>query len=376
MRLFVVSACLLLLISFSETVANAQQLQVKDIALKMNFQDTTFGHYKRGRASVAADFNLDGYVDFYIGNPGDESFVLESVPAGGNGTRRFALHTLPLDGRLTWGAVSFDYDNDGDYDLFIAVGGSEGIGFDVLFRNEWLETGVLQFTDVSESAGIRGLVPDGETDPIMSASANAVTADYDLDGDTDLFVNGNKKTIPGYGQYEGRNTLWRNNGDGTFTDVTVGAGLGDYLHATRHSTFFDFDNDGDPDLYENNFFGCNILWRNNGDGTFTDVTLEMSGPGEDLTDPTSSFATASADFNNDGWEDLIVFMRGRGRPEGRRITGICDCSGCGDEFPFENVDCDGYDQYPMGHALFMNQQGTGFVNVADIAGINDDYVET
>lgn len=164
-------------------------VSVQDIALGTKFQDLFGGFHKRGRANVAADFNLDGNLDFYIGNPGDMSFVLKFRQ---NGNRfGYQISQKLLDGDLGWGAVSFDYDNDGDYDLFIPTGANEGTGFDFLFRNLFMETGRLRFIDVTDQAGISGPVPPGATDPIPVASANAVISDYDQDGDNDIFVNVN-----------------------------------------------------------------------------------------------------------------------------------------------------------------------------------------
>ncbi|MDH4069533.1 MAG: FG-GAP-like repeat-containing protein [Ignavibacteria bacterium] len=351
------------------------------MALLTQFQDTAFGHFKRGRATIASDFDLDGYVDFYMGNPGDESYILRSVPVV-NGGRSFELTQVLVTDQLTWGGVSFDYDNDGDYDLFIACGGNEGIGFDYLFRNDWILegqlTGQLLFTDVTAEAGVAGIVPEGESQAIKTASGNAVVADYDLDGDIDIFVNGNFKLLPGHPELQGRNTVWRNNSDGTFTDVTMSTGLGEYDGSTRHSTWFDFDNDGYPDLYENVFGGCNVLWRNNGDGTFADVTAAMSAPGHDLSEPQRAFSSVAADFNNDGWEDLLVFMRaqGDGAPRGGSpsapTSGDCGCNECIIP-PTERVECDNIG-YPEGHLLFINRGGLQFENVSFLAGINEDFV--
>lgn len=364
-----------------ETSFAQSGIQVRDIGVMTGFQDTTFGHHKRGRANIAADFDLDGYLDFYLGNPGDESYVLRSRPAGG-GSRKFELVQVLIDSaQLTWGGVAFDYDNDGDPDLFLACGGNEGVGFDYLWRNNWITdnqvTGDLSFTDVTAEAGIAGIIPEGERRAIKTSSGNAVAADYDDDGDLDLFVNGNTKTLVGHPELEGRNTLWKNNGDGTFTDVTEGSGLAAFRGSTRHSTWFDFDNDLDMDLYENVFRGCNVLWRNDGTGSFTDVTAEMSGPSEDLSDPFDAFASVAADFNNDGWEDLMVFMRGGGDGASRKfVTGDCGCNDC--PFPINSemlTACDGVEGYPPGHALFMNQNGEKFKNVAGTAGFNDGFLE-
>ncbi len=326
----------------------ADAVQVLDLGLKSGFQDRFFGHFKRGRATIAADFDLDGRIDFYMGNPGDESFVLRNVTISGE--PRFEPVQTLLRGELAWGAVAFDYDNDGDYDIFVTGGGNEGKGFNHLFRNQWMETGRLRFTDVTDLAGVAGAIPRGETRPVEDAHRNAVVVDFDRNGYGDLFVN----VAPWEGvpaDLKGRNILWRNNGDGTFTDVTNEVGLGVTRRPTQHSTFFDFDNDGDFDLYENNIKEANVLWRNrlveDGATTFEDVTTQFSPPGEDLAYPRASFGSAAADLNNDGWEDLLVTMRGS--------------------------DPEPSSPYPAGHALFLNLGGTGFVNVAQAAGLNADF---
>jgi hypothetical protein len=338
--------------------APSATLQVTDIGLKTQFQDHFFGHFKRGRATVAADFDLDGRTDFYIGNPGDESMVLRNV-TGFGGRPKFKGVQVLLTNELAWGAVAFDYDNDGDYDIFVTVGGNEGVGFNHLFKNLWLESGgtKLSFEDVTDVGGVSGPVPPGESQPIAVANANALVADYDRDGWDDIFVNvgivGNSPP-----EIKGRNILWHNNGNGTFSDVTDQVGL-TTMRNTRISTFFDMDNDGDVDLYENNWQGDNVLWRNrlveDGVATFEDVTTSFSPAGENLACPTDSFDSVAADFDNDGWEDLLVFMRlgSHSWPEKVR-TAVCP--------------------YAEGHVLFHNLGGTGFQNVAASAQINNPWI--
>src|SRR5439155_5309009 len=147
-------------------------LSVHDIGLKTGFQSHFYGHFERGRALVAADFDPDGRVDFYLGSPGDDSFVMRNV-AGPGGTVQFEVVQTLLVDELAHSAVAFDYDNDGDPDLFISVGGNEGIGFDRLFRNMWMESGQtdLSFQDVTDASGVAGPVPAGGADPIPGASA-------------------------------------------------------------------------------------------------------------------------------------------------------------------------------------------------------------
>jgi hypothetical protein len=356
-RVSAVGAGLLALLITAPAVGQ-QAWQVRDTALPTRFQDSFAGHFKRGRALIAADFDLDGRIDFYSGNPGDESFVMRNVTGPGGGPR-FEVVQVLLRGPLAWGGAAADYDNDGDYDIFISVGANEGIGPDYLFRNLWMESGQteLRFEDVTSEAGIAGPVPPGETGPIPVASANAVWGDYNRDGDVDLFVSVNI-VANSPAEIRGRNILWDNNGDGTFTDVTDAVGLGTSFAETRNSTFVDIDNDGDLDLFESNYSGPNVLWRNRhaetGDATFEDVTLEFSNvPVDDLQYPLGAFASAAADFNNDGWQDIIVFMRDP-------LNGV-------------NPNPEPGSPYPRGHALFLNQGGAGFTNVAGQAGLNNPF---
>jgi hypothetical protein len=324
---------------------------VVDIGVESGFQDTSFGHYNRGRACVAADFDLDGWIDFYFGNVGDPSFVVRNTGPDKDGIVHFELVQTLLVDEVAWGAVALDYDDDDDYDIFITGGGNEAAVTDprfcYLFRNLLSETGELQFEDVTEQAGVSGAVPAGETDPAPSGHANAVCGDYDQDGDVDILVSRRLDPIP--------NILWRNNGNGTFTDVTEEAGLV-VAARSQNSTFVDVDNDGDLDLYENNVtlggFGepFSILWSNRlqetGTPFFVDVTSQLSAPGHDIGQPIESFVSAAADFNNDGRQDLVAFKWGLAELD-----------------PL----------YP-GHALFLNDSSAGFANVANSAGLNDPFI--
>jgi len=347
------------LVSRAFASMKSRSVEVIDIAPETGFQEAWLGHFTRTRALVAADFDLDGRVDFYAGNPGDESYIIRNT-AGPDGKIRFELVQTFLEGELAWGASAADYDNDGDYDLFVAMGGNEGTGYNHLFKNMWMESGQtkLYFVDVTDTAGINKPVLAGFEAPPPVTNANGVWGDYDRDGDVDLFVSVNLTVLDLKNNRAGippmllRNVLWRNNGDGTFTDVTDAVGLGASLRPTQHSTFLDIDNDGDLDLFENNFGDRNVLWRNTlvetGKASFVDVTKEFSRPpSEDLSFPIYSFASAAADFNQDGWQDLAVFMYGNG--------------------------AESQSPYGIGHALFLNQNGKGFVNVAKQAEINNPY---
>jgi ASPIC/UnbV protein/VCBS repeat protein len=194
--------------------------------------------------------------------------------------------------------VQADYDGDGRLDLLVARGGWLGADGRIrksLLRND-LARPARRFVDVTVAAGL--------AEPAYPTQADT-WADYDGDGDLDLFsgnegpqvgVNISRSGIPG--AYPSQ--LFRNNGDGTFTDVAAQAGVANHRFA-KGAAWGDYDNDGDPDLYVSNI-GPNRLYRNNGDGTFTDVAPELG-----VTEPVGvSFATWFFDYDDDG--DLDIFV--------------------------------------------------------------------
>lgn len=177
----------------------------------------------------------------------------------------------------SWG----DYDKDGDLDVYIC----NKTGFNYLGRNNGNGT----FTNVTVAAGVGG-------HPIGPAF-QSVWMDYDRDSWPDLFVI--YENLPGNANFP--NQLFRNNGDGTFTDVAPAAGLND-LTQTMCISPSDFDRDGDQDIYITDVeFEGNQLYRNNGDGTYTDVA---TAAGVDV----NSFCWGGLwiDANLDGYDDLHV----------------------------------------------------------------------
>ena len=214
------------------------------------------------------------------------------------------------------GVALLDYDGDGDVDVFLvdsgAVAGSAaGSSSGRLFRNDLTVTAggrrTLRFTDVTSRAGIG----------FRAYGMGAAVADYDNDGDPDLFLTS-----------LGPDALYRNNGDGTFTDVTAVAGVSDPLWSTS-AAFLDYDRDGDLDLFVANYLDFAVtdnkvcsdalgsrdycgpraykavpdrLYRNDGQGRFSNVTeaagiARADGPGLGVT---------VGDYNGDGWLDLYV----------------------------------------------------------------------
>ncbi len=221
----------------------------------------------------------------------------------GSSGRHYIMETV------TAGLALFDYDNDGDMDIYF-VNGAPLPGSEVdtpptnaMYRNE----GGWKFTDVTEEARVAD----------TGFGLGVAVGDYDNDGDADIFVNN-----------YGPNVLYRNNGDGTFTDVTREAGLGEGDFFAAGACFLDMDKDGDLDLYVSNYLelspdlygpryvrgvpvyrdprqypACpDILYRNNGDGTFTDVSKE-SGIGRHAG---WGRGMVCADYDNDGDTDIFI----------------------------------------------------------------------
>ena len=158
------------------------------------------------------------------------------------------------------------------------------------------------FVDVTEAAGITFVHTDGRSGLRLFnefLGSGGGFFDYDGDGDLDIYlVNGAIQT-GGEQDRRPRNVLYRNNGDNTFTDVTDEAGAGSTAYGVG-ATVGDYDNDGDIDLYVTNF-GKDQLYRNNGDATFTDVTTHAK-----VGNPNWGTSCAFADLDNDGHLDLYV----------------------------------------------------------------------
>ncbi|MFB3786496.1 MAG: CRTAC1 family protein [bacterium] len=164
------------------------------------------------------------------------------------------------------------------------------------------------WVDVTEKAGIHFLhsIGDDEMSNIVEATGSGCAFfDYDGDQDLDIYLV-NECYLPGINHVRGRllqgklkNALYRNNGDGTFADVTEAAGVGDPGFGMACLSA-DYDNDGDADLFVTNY-GRNILYRNNGNGTFTDVTKEAG-----LESGLWGIGCTFLDYDNDSFLDLYV----------------------------------------------------------------------
>ncbi len=261
------------------------------------------------------------------------------------------------------GPLFFDYNNDGWMDIYF-VNGSwnksvndnrgrrlRGTLTNALYRNN----GDGTFTDVTEEAGV------GDTSPGYSSSA----ADYNGDGHLDLYV-----------QNYGPNVLYRNNGDGTFTDVSKESGLDD-ARWSLSSPWFDYDGDGDLDVFVANYLEyddgtfrayyaaagypgplsysaqMDALYRNNGDGTFTDVSEEA---GITRTNGRAMSSTV-ADLNNDGLLDIYVANDGT------------------ENFYYENQGDGTFSEKGMSLGLAFGEHGQGVSSMGPFVGdINRDML--
>jgi hypothetical protein len=177
------------------------------------------------------------------------------------------------------GSIADDFDGDGLFD--IVVSSRDPCEPLRLYRNR----GDGTFDDRTKAAGLESQL----------GGLNVVQTDYDNDGRVDLFV------LRGGWETAIRNSLLRNNGDGTFTDVTSKAGLGGPAHRTHSAAWADFDNDGWLDVFVGHEMSYSQLFRNRGDGTFEDVT-EKAG----LRFRALVKGVAAGDVDGDGWTDLYV----------------------------------------------------------------------
>jgi len=222
------------------------------------------------RGVAWGDYDNDGDPDLYIAvlygldrlyrNEGGGTFV--------DVTREAALADSSISGAPAW----CDYDGDGDLDLFVGR-----VGANALFRNK----GDGTFTDVAGKAGVTGDV----------TSWGVAWGDYDRNGTVDLYV-ANFGSSP--------NRLYSNNGDGTFTDVAESAGVADRGSGTSAS-WCDYDDDGDLDLYLANKDGANRLYRNEDNGSFTEVAEASLAQ-----DNNDGIGTIWGDCDDDGDFDLFI----------------------------------------------------------------------
>jgi len=230
------------------------------------------------------DFNSDGFLDLfctsygmedqaqYYQNLGDGTFVNTTAKAGIEG----------IDGGLN--CLHADYDGDGHKDILILRGGwlgPAGKHPHSLLKNR----GDGTFDDVTYQAGLQSKFP----------CQTAAFLDYDLDGDLDLFF-GNEANP----SLRAESELFQNQGDGTYVNVTAQAEIG-FSGFVKGVAAGDYNNDGYPDLYISALGSNNLLFQNQKNGTFKEVSKAAG-----VSEPKKSFPTWFFDVNNDGWQDLFV----------------------------------------------------------------------
>jgi len=217
------------------------------------------------------DYDNDGDLDLFVANYWNENNFLYQNNGDGSFTK-ITSGVIVNDHGYSYGSSWGDYDNDSDLDLFVANGDNHN---NFLYQNN----GNGSFKRIIEGV----IVNDGD-------SYGSSWGDYDNDGDLDLFVAND---------YSQNNYLYQNNGDGTFAKITSGAivNRGD----SRGSSWGDYDNDGDLDLFVVNFNQSNFLYQNNDNGSFTEIT-----DGAIVNEWGYSSGGCWGDYDNDGDLDLFV----------------------------------------------------------------------
>ncbi len=224
--------------------------------------------------AAIADYDRDGWVDLFLTYPSwiyheCRSILLKNIDG------KFSDYTLPAGVTSTQGfsaPIFLDYNNDGDLDLFLT--GHYSTSF--LYRNN----GDGTFTDVADSVGLK-----------YTYGEDVAIGDYDNDGDLDLYLVKRAHEC---------NSLYQNDGEGNFSEVASSAGV-DYQGTGGKAFWADYDNDGDLDLFFINEGRLNILYQNQGDGTFRDRAWEAG-----IDCPGGGEACAFSDIDRDGYLDFYI----------------------------------------------------------------------
>jgi|GEM_PF-601198 len=274
------------------------------------------------RTSAMGDYDGDGDLDMFVVNYGQNAKLFRNDNNNGNNWVQISLQgtTSNRDGIGAWvevtaGGVTQHYETRSGSSLGAGDqnGAFFGLGsnFSITDVTITWPSGIVQnvgslginqshlivepapselFTDVTSSAGV-SFLHDGASVSDMSLGTGAAWFDYDNDGDQDLYVT----------QRTGANKLFQNNG-GVFTDVAATAGVQDAGNDGSGVAVADFDNDGDKDLFLANS-DDDVLFRNNGDGTFTDIT---AGSGLESSEERRGTTASWGDYDDDGYLDLYV----------------------------------------------------------------------
>ena len=352
-----------------------------------------------GAGAMFFDYNGDGWLDIYFLNGCWLKTVNDNRGRTLRGKLTNCLYRNNGDGTFTdvtkeagvgdtgygTGCSAADFDNDGDLDLYVL-----NYGPNVFYRNN----GDGTFTDISQASGL--------ANPNWSLSAPWF--DYDRDGDLDVYVanyleydSGKFRSFyaaagyPGPLSYSGQpDALYRNNGDGTFTDVTKQAGVFQPNGRGMSATVADLNNDGYLDIYIPNDAMENYFFRNTGKGTFENVGLEMGMAFGEGGQGVSSMGPTVGDVDRDGWLDIYIPDMGYGclmmnrkdyfedRTTPTRLALVCgQYTGWGGIL--FDYDCDGYldifvangnahHEYTEEDVLMRNDGEGKFVDVANKSG--------
>lgn len=249
------------------------QLAFDDVADQIGV-DYSYGDSEYGGGVSFADFDNDGWDDItYASENGVDLYFFKNTNGVFNLVTFNGISNTSKAKQVIW----VDYDNDGDKDFFVtAIEGKNAF-----YSND----GEMNFTDISSAIGIF------QTDLF---TYGASFGDIDNDGDLDLFISNRSP--------EDHNYLYRND-SGIYVDITGTSGISLEGQLSFCSIFFDYDKDGLQDIYVSNDKEENInrLYKNLGDGVFQDVS-ESSNAGVDV----SAMSTTLGDFNNDGWFDIYI----------------------------------------------------------------------
>ncbi len=269
-----------------------------------------------GGGAVWFDYNNDGYPDLYVvsGTPlekGMHPYPLRKPPAvpphnhlyknNGNGTFTDVTEEAGVAANVfSMGAIAADYNNDGWVDLFVSAYGRV-----ILYKN----LGNGKFEDVTQKAGLN----------VPGWSIGSAWLDYDNDGCVDLFVGRYVKFDPTYRAYYAAdnypgpldyeaesNMLFHNNCDGTFTDVSKKSGIAEFRSRAMGVTAADFDLDGYPDIYVANDKTENFLFHNEKNGTFKEIAVPAGVAYGQSGENTSAMGPVFLDFDHDGKIDLWI----------------------------------------------------------------------
>lgn len=264
-------------------------LNGRNLFIDYQNNDGTFSELSLGTPSsniawgmAIGDTNNDGYPEIITGGFNDGLHYQRTNSSGAFTDTNLTGPTIFLQ------AVNFaDIDNDGWLDLFPC----HDLGANTPYLNDGAG-------NLSHDASLI----DTRTIPTSDNSGNygSIWTDYDGDGDIDLYISKCRSFVTSFSDLRRINQLFRNNGDGTFTDVAASAGLADGS-LSWSADFADIDNDGDLDCFIGNHRSRSHFYLNNGDGTFTENTAVS-----DIDVTWDVIQTIFRDFNNDGWIDLFL----------------------------------------------------------------------